>query len=126
MAKLTDKQENFCVSYINNGGNATQAYKDHYNIGETATDNSIWVQAHELLHSSKVSVRVHELRTMKISKKILTIEERKQLLTEWAMDGDAKSIEILNKMEGVYIDKVEHSGSIIKRTINVNPTKDKK
>ena len=119
MAALTDKQEGFCVAYTLNGGDASKAYREYYNV-ETASNESIWVQAHNLLHSSKVSIRVHELRTLKINKKILTIEERKQLLTEWALDGSDKAIDLLNKMESVYVEKQQ-----VDQTLTVNLFKKK-
>ena len=48
------------------------------------------------------------------SKHILSIEERKILLTEWAKNGDGKAIEMLNKMDGVYREKkqLELTGDI--------------
>jgi phage terminase small subunit len=105
VAHLTEKQENFAIEYIMNGGNATAAYEECYDVGEGTSKASIWVNAHKVLHNDKVALRVHELRTMKISKKVLTVEERKQLLTEWILEGDRQSVEILNKMEGVYVEK---------------------
>lgn len=125
MAKLTDKQENFAIAYTVNGNNATKAYKECYDVGEDTTDNTIWVNAHKTLNNTKVAQRVDELRKQRFSKKILSVEERKILLSELSVDGDTKALDILNKMEGIYIEKkqVEHSGEVIKRIINVNPTK---
>jgi len=57
---------------------------------------------------------------------ILTIEERKKLLTKWAKEGDGKSIDMLNRMEGIYTEKLDiNAKHEIKRTIIVNPTKNK-
>ncbi len=74
---LTEKQENFAVEYIRNGRDATAAYREVYD-SETTSQNSLWVQAHDVLHNSKVALRVKELRMAKFSKHIITIEERKQ------------------------------------------------
>ena len=123
---LTDKQEGFAVTYTINGGDASDAYRENYDVGEDTKPTTIWVDAHKLLHTPNVSQRVHELRTLKINKKVLTIDERKQLLTEWALDGSDKALDLLNKMEGVYTDKLELTGSVITRKIITNPTKDKK
>ena len=120
MAALTDKQEAFAIEYTTNGNNATQAYRDCYDIKKDAKDAALWVAAHNVLHNDKVSVRVHELRTMKFKKKILTIEERKQLLTEWAIDGSDKAIDLLNKMESVYVEKQQ-----VDQTLTVNLFKKK-
>jgi len=104
---LTDKQEAFAIEYNLNGGNATAAYKKCYDVGENATDGSMWVAAHNVLHNAKVSVRVDELRKQRFSKKILSVEERKILLSELIIGGEIKAHEILNKMEGVYVEKVQ-------------------
>ena len=117
-SKLTGKQEAFAIAFTLNGGNASKAYRENYDV-ETATDGSIWVQAHNLLHSSKVSIRVDELRKQKFNKKILTINERKILLSEWAEDGDSKSIDLLNKMEGVYVEKVEQQVTASTTVVNI-------
>ncbi len=114
MSKLTDKQENFAIAYVSNGGNATQAYKECYDVGSTATNNSIWVAAHKVLHNDKVSIRIDELRKQRFSKKILSIEERKIILSELGIEGDKNAIDLLNKMEGIYIEKkqLEHTGEL--------------
>jgi hypothetical protein len=124
---LTDKQEAFAIEYNLNKGNATAAYKKCYDVGEDTTDGAIWVNAHRTLKNAKVELRIAELRKQRFSKKILSIDERKILLSEWAEDGDSKAVDLLNKMEGVYVEKsqIEHSGQIVQRTINVNPTKKK-
>ena len=90
-------------------------------------ETTIWREAHAVRHNPKVSARIDELRKQRYSKKILTIDERKVILSELIIDGDTKAMDILNKMEGIYVEKkqVEHSGTIVKRTINVNPTKKK-
>lgn len=103
---LTDKQEGFAVSFVMNGGDATAAYREHYNY-ENMTDGSLWVAAHNVRHNNKVSLRIHELRLRRLTSQILTIEERKKLLSERALDGDNKALDMLNKMEGVYVEKIE-------------------
>ena len=110
---LTYKQEMFAVTYVLNGGDATNAYKEVYNVGEETTINSIYVNAHKVLHNDKVSLRVHELQMMEYSVHILTIEERKRLLSKWAKKGDGKSIDMLNKMEGIYIEKMQVEEKVI-------------
>jgi len=121
---LTDKQEGFAVSFVMNGGDATAAYRENY-AHENMKPSTLWRNAHEARHHDKVSTRIHELRLKTMTSKILTIKERKQLLSERAMDGDNKALDLLNKMEGVYVEKsqIEHSGQVVQRTINVNPTK---
>lgn len=103
---LTDKQEGFAVSFVMNGGDASAAYRENYNT-ENMKDSTIWRTAHELRHNRKVSARIHELRMQKLSGNILTLDDRKKLLSERALDGDNKALDLLNKMEGVYIEKVQ-------------------
>lgn len=102
---LTDKQENFAIQYVVNGGNATQAYKECYDVAETTSDATIWVAAHKVLHNDKVSTRIAELRKQRFSTKILSIEERQIILSELGIGGDKNAIDLLNKMDGVYMEK---------------------
>jgi phage terminase small subunit len=123
---LTEKQENFALTYVVNGRNASDAYRAHYST-DNMLDTTVWRNAHELRHSSKVSARIHELIMQTTSKRVLGIEERRAILSDMIIQGDTKAMDILNKMDGIYIEKkqVEHSGQIIQRNIIVNPTKDK-
>jgi len=119
----TVKQELFAVNFVLNGGNATKAYQEVYDVGEDTLITTVYTEAHKLLHNPKVAQRVHELQMQEYSSHILSIEERKQLLTKWAKKGDGKSIDMLNKMEGVYTEKID-----IKSTQEVHyyaPKKDK-
>lgn len=61
MSDLTIKQEAFACAYVENGGNASAAYRTAYDAGDMA-DATIWVKASELLSNGKVAVRVGELR----------------------------------------------------------------
>ena len=83
-------------------------------MGENTKDSSIWVSAHKVKENAKVQLRIEEIRKQRFSKKILSVEERKILLSELSLDGDTKALDILNKMEGVYVEKqeVSHVGHI--------------
>ncbi len=118
---LTDKQEGFAVSFVMNGGDASAAYRENYSY-ENMTDASVWRKAYDVRHNGKVSSMIHELRLRTMTSKILTLEERKKLLSERALDGDNKALDLLNKMEAVYVEKqeVSHSGHI-----TMLPAKDK-
>ena len=105
--KLTEKQENFALEYVLNGGNATAAYRKCYDVGENTLETTIWKNAHLALNIDKVSVRVDEFRKQKFSAKIMSIEERKVKLTEWIEEGNSKALDMLNKMDGVYVEKQE-------------------
>lgn len=61
MADLTIKQEAFCHAYVENGGNASAAYRSAYDAGEMA-DQTVWNEASRLLQHPQVAIRVGELR----------------------------------------------------------------
>lgn len=103
---LTDKQEGFAVSFVMNGGDATAAYRENYSH-ENMKDTTLYVKAYEARHHGKVSVRIHELRMQRLGSDILSVEDRKRILSIRALDGDNKALDLLNKMEGVYIEKVQ-------------------
>ena len=103
---LTDKQEGFAISFVMNGGDASAAYRENYSH-ENMKESTIWRKAFDVRHNGKVSAMIHELRLRTMTSKILTIDERRKLLSERALDGDNKALDMLNKMEGVYIEKVE-------------------
>ena len=105
--KLTEKQENFALEYVLNGGNATAAYRKCYDVGETTLETTVWNNAHILLKNTKVSARIDERREQKYSGKVMSIEERRMKLTEWIHDGNNKALDMLNKMDGVYVEKQE-------------------
>lgn len=61
MADLTIKQEAFCHAYVENGGNASAAYREAYDAGEMS-DGAIGVEACRMLDNPKVALKVKELR----------------------------------------------------------------
>lgn len=61
MNKLTPKQESFCQLYIELG-NASEAYRQSYNVRENTTEGTINVKSSRMLKESKISLRVAELR----------------------------------------------------------------
>lgn len=132
MSNLTIKQEKFCLEYIKDG-NASRAYREAYDASnmKEATINR---NAKALTDDNKIATRIDELRQEIKSKAILSIEERKELLSMIAKNiaydkegnanyGDARgAIDLLNKMDGVYIQKnqTELSGELgVKFNINL-------
>jgi len=121
---ITQKQENFCLAYIQNS-NAAESYKQCYNT-ENMKPESIYRKATELMANGTITARLKELRSKAESKAIMSVEERKELLSliaknvTYDKDGNAgfndatKAIEILNKMDGIYIQKnqTELSGAV--------------
>lgn len=96
-------------------GNATQAYKDAgYNV---KTDNSAAANAANLIRNHKVQERLQEIGAKIKSKRIMDAVERRELLTQFARDAEVnkadrlKAMDLLNKMDGVYITKTQVSGA---------------
>lgn len=107
-------QENFCMEFVR-CGNATEAYK---NAGyKVRSDNTAAVCAAKLLRNAKVQSRIAELREELDSHKIMDAAERRELLTQFARDEETakpdrlKAMDLLNKMDGVYINKTQVSGA---------------
>lgn len=122
---LTIKQEKF-IQNIVNGMSQREAYKDAYNA--KYKDEVIDVRACELFKSSKVQVRYDELIKQLEDESIMSAKERMKWLsdvvngkikhTSYNSNGDAyeneayisdkmKAIDILNKMDGQYVTKLE-------------------
>jgi phage terminase small subunit len=59
--ELTQKQENFCLAYIETG-NASDAYRRAYSVQKMKPE-TVNRNAFELMQSSKISARVAELRS---------------------------------------------------------------
>ena len=107
-------QENFCVEFVR-CGNATEAYKKAgYKVN---SDKAAAVCATKLLKKANIQARIAELRKEFASSKIMDAAERRELLTQFARDEETakpdrlKAMDLLNKMDGVYINKTQVSGT---------------
>ena len=96
-------------------GNATEAYK---RAGYKArTDKAASTAAARLLGNVGIQERIVELRRELDSHKIMDAVERRELLTQFARDDDTnktdrlRAMDLLNKMDGVYINKTQVSGT---------------
>lgn len=108
---LTAKQEKF-VNCIIEGMSQADAYRSAYNTSRM-TDKSIHESASRLMNDVKVSARLTELREQLSSKSIMTAQQRMEWLTELINNAEAgttdrlRAIDIMNKMQGEYVQKVE-------------------
>lgn len=139
MPILSNQQRKFCEEYVNNGNNGTQAYLKAYKTCKK--EEAAMVNASRLLRNAKVSEYIAELREELRKKAIMTAEERmiwltkvltgeikekvavqhenretgeiKMIETDFPakLDTKLKSLEILNKMTGEYIEKLELSNN---------------
>ena len=125
---MNERQTKFCLNYAKHG-NAVKAYTEAgYDIKSEAGARA---SASKLLTNANIKKKLEELSEKSHTKAIATITEIKEFWTstllsdEQDMTHRLKASELLVKVEGGFIDKVEHSGAVVKRVINVNPSKAK-
>lgn len=106
-------QEKFCIEFVR-CGNATEAYKRAgYKV---KSDKVAGVCATKLLGHARIQAHIAKLRRELDSHKIMDAAERRELLTRFARDEDTgktdrlRAMDLLNKMDGVYINKTQISG----------------
>ena len=108
---LTPKQEQF-VQNILQGMSQAAAYRAAYSC-KNMSDNAIYVNASKLAGDAKVALRLKELRDKLAKPSIMSAQKRLEWLTERIEDEDVdinaklKAIDIMNKMQGEYVQKVE-------------------
>lgn len=116
---LTAKQEAF-VQNIMQGMSQADAYRSAYN-SKRMSDKTIHEAASRLMNDSKVTARLTELREQIANDSIMSAKKRAERLTEFANDGDPnvamKAIDLLNKMTGEYVQKVEAE---VTNAVNIN------
>ena len=124
---LTAKQEKF-VRGIIEGMTQADAYRAAYSC-KSMSDKTVWENASRLMADSKVKARVQELRAELVKPGIMTAQERLKWLTELINSEEEgtneklKAIDIMNKMQGEYVQKVEANVSN-EVTINIELSDD--
>ena len=115
---LTAKQEQF-VQNIIQGMSQADAYRNAYNT-KNMSDNAIYVNASKLAADDKVALRIKELREELAKPAIMTAQERLEWLTqlikseEETTSDKLRAADIMNKMQGEYVTKVEGNLSVAK------------
>ena len=115
---LTAKQEAF-VQNILQGMSQADAYRSAY-PNQRMSDKTVWETASKLMANPKVVTRLKELRDQLASEKIMSAQERMEWLTEVIKSGEAsysdklKAVDIMNKMDGEYVTKVEGNLNVTK------------
>ena len=111
MKDLNNKQKVFCREYVKNGNNGTQAYMKAY---PDASEESARRLASQLLTNIDIQNYIKELQDKAESKDIMTTIQKKEFLTNMILkDAEAnrtdklKALDILNKMDGDYVTKIE-------------------
>jgi phage terminase small subunit len=116
---LTAKQEKF-VQCIIEGMSQADAYRSAYSA-KRMSDKTIHEAASRLMSDSKIVARLTELRDKISNDKIMSATRRAEKLTEFATADDPniamKAIDLLNKMTGEYVQKVEAN---VNADVNIN------
>lgn len=118
---LTANQENF-VKNIIEGMNQADAYRAAYPKQKMA-DKTVWEAASRLMANGKVKARLTELRNELVRPTIMTAQQRLEWLTrlidseETDTNAKLKAVDIMNKMQGEYIQKVEAN---VTNEVNIN------
>ena len=117
---LTAKQEQF-VQGIITGMSQADAYRAAYSC-QKMSDKTIWENASRLMSDTKVAARVSELRNELAKPSIMTAQKRLEWLTEVIngqedINAKLKAIDIMNKMQGEYVQKVEAN---VVNEVNIN------
>lgn len=126
---LTAKQEAF-VKNIIDGMSQADAYRNSYDTSRMA-DKTVHEKASRLMADDKVRARLQELRDQMMKPSIMTAQERLEFLTKvingekgditiklvdgeeveveepTSMKNRLSAIDIMNKMQGEYVTKVE-------------------
>lgn len=110
---LTLKQEAFCQAYIENKGNASEAYRTAYATGKMKPE-SIHVNASKLLADAKVALRISELQQEHRNKHDVTVsglleeleEARQKALSAETPQASAAVAATMGKARLTGLDKV--------------------
>lgn len=118
---LTPKQEKFAQSIALEEMNQSDAYRSAYSCAKMS-DKTIWENASRLMADSKVIARIAELRQEAITPKVMSAQKRREKLTDIAENSEdpnvaMKAIDLLNKMTGEYVQKVE---AAVTNAVNIN------
>lgn len=115
---LTAKQEKF-VQNIIEGMNQSDAYRNSYSTKRMA-DKTIHENASRLMADSKVAARLQELRDQIMKPSIMSAQERLEWLSQLikseneSTSDKLKAADIMNKMQGEYVQKIEGALNVAK------------
>ena len=114
--KLNARQKAFCEYYVASGNATESARKAGYS--EKYTNKNV----SKIRQNTAVQEYIKELQEKAKTNRIMTAVERREFLTEVIKNGNEKlqdrlkALDILNKMDGEYIEKMQLSGQL-----NTNP-----
>ena len=110
--KLNVRQKAFCEFYVASGNATESAIKAGY------SNNYANAQTYKLLEKVGIKKYIKELQEKAKTSRIMTAIERREFLTELIKNGNEKAadrlkaLDILNKMDGEYMEKIQMTGEI--------------
>ena len=110
--KLNARQKSFCEFYVASGNATESAIKAGYK-----EKNARFIGS-ENLTKANIKKYIEELQEKAKGNRIMTAIERREFLTSMIKDGAVKdtdrlkAVDILNKMDGEYTQKVEVNGEL--------------
>lgn len=117
LAKCTARERKFILALVATPTNQTKAYETAF----TAKGDSARANAAKCLAKDRVRKAYEALSGQVLAAEqddaIADAIERRRILTFWARKkknpvAAIKSVDVMNKMDGVYIQKHEHSGAV--------------
>ena len=110
--KLNARQKSFCEFYVASGNATEAATKAGYSETYSKTRTNV------LLQNVEICRYINELQEKTKTSRIMTAIERKEFLTKMILKEETKdtdrlkALDILNKMDGEYIQKLEVKGEL--------------
>ena len=110
--KLNVRQKAFCEFYVASGNATESAIKAGYR------EQTARVTASKILTKANIQEYVKELQEKAKTSRIMTAIERREFLTELIKNRNEKAadrlkaLDILNKMDGEYMEKIQMTGEI--------------
>lgn len=118
MSELKNARKEKFAQCMAMGLSQRKAYREAFESSRDWKDNTVDSRASELYRLQEVRDRVQELKAQAASEAVMTIIERKEWLTNLIVNSSDSTknklhaVDLLNKMDGAYIEKVEMSGEV--------------
>lgn len=109
---LTAKQEQFAKNVALEQMSYADAYRNAYGA-KNMSDKTVWEKGSRLKSTDKVKARIEELRAELAKPGIMDAQKRLEWLSELvgnpeeSTNDKLKAIDIMNKMQGEYVQKVQ-------------------
>lgn len=118
MAELKNARHEKFAQGIALGTSQRRAYRAAFPSSQSWKDETVDSKASLLAKNEKVLARVKELQEAATSKAVMTATQRKEWLTKLIQSEDEatqnklKAVDILNKMDGEYTEKLQVNGNV--------------